>query len=136
VVSICGGEPLLYPEIGELVRQTMARGRTIYLCTNAMFLPKKLKEFKPDPRFFINVHLDGLEETTTCASSGRAFSSWPSRPSSGQGGGLQGLHQYHIYNRRHGRDLAAVRVPEQFDMDGHIAVAGYGYSAVNDGKSF
>jgi hopanoid biosynthesis associated radical SAM protein HpnH len=63
IVSICGGEPLIYPEIGRLVRGILRRHKHIYLCTNGMFIKKRLHEFKPDRRFFFNVHLDGLEET-------------------------------------------------------------------------
>ena len=38
MVSICGGEPMLYPEIGPLVAGIMARGLSGSLCTNGMFL--------------------------------------------------------------------------------------------------
>jgi hopanoid biosynthesis associated radical SAM protein HpnH len=61
VVSICGGEPTIYPELGGLVREILNRGRHIYLCTNGMFIRKRLHEFKPTSSFFWNVHLDGLE---------------------------------------------------------------------------
>src|SRR5438270_10356569 len=63
IVSICGGEPMIYPEIGRLVRGILKRRKHIYLCTNGMFIKKKLHEFKPTSRFFFNVHLDGLEKT-------------------------------------------------------------------------
>ncbi|HYT87922.1 MAG TPA: adenosyl-hopene transferase HpnH [Gemmataceae bacterium] len=63
IVSICGGEPMIYPEIGKLVRELLKRRKHIYLCTNGMFIQKKLHEFRPTSRFFFNVHLDGLEET-------------------------------------------------------------------------
>jgi hopanoid biosynthesis associated radical SAM protein HpnH len=63
IVSICGGEPMIYPEIGALVRGILRRRKHIYLCTNGMFIKKKLHEFRPTSRFFFNVHLDGLEET-------------------------------------------------------------------------
>ncbi len=63
IVSICGGEPMIYPEIGRLVREIIKRRKHIYLCTNGMFIEKKLHEFRPTSRFFFNVHLDGLEET-------------------------------------------------------------------------
>src|SRR5207302_7332167 len=63
IVSICGGEPLIYPEIGQLVRGILKRGKHIYLCTNGMFIEKRLHEFKPTRRMFFNVHVDGLEET-------------------------------------------------------------------------
>ena len=63
IVSICGGEPLIYPQIGELVRGILKRRKHIYLCTNGMFIQKKLHLFRPTSRFFFNVHLDGLEAT-------------------------------------------------------------------------
>jgi hopanoid biosynthesis associated radical SAM protein HpnH len=63
IVSICGGEPMIYPEIGQLVRRILKRRRNIYLCTNGMFIKKRLHEFRPTSRFFFNVHLDGLEKT-------------------------------------------------------------------------
>jgi hopanoid biosynthesis associated radical SAM protein HpnH len=63
IVSICGGEPMIYPKIGELARKILRRRKHIYLCTNGMFIVKRLGEFRPSSRFFFNVHLDGLEET-------------------------------------------------------------------------
>ncbi len=63
IVSICGGEPMIYPEIGRLVKGILQRRKHIYLCTNGMFIQKRLHEFRPTSRFFFNVHLDGLEET-------------------------------------------------------------------------
>src|SRR5205085_12520633 len=63
IVSICGGEPMIYPEIGALVRGILKRRKHIYLCTNGMFIKRRLSEFRPSPRMFFNVHLDGLQET-------------------------------------------------------------------------
>jgi hopanoid biosynthesis associated radical SAM protein HpnH len=40
-----------------------ARDRHVYLCTHGMFIRKRLHEWKPSSSFFINVHLDGLEQT-------------------------------------------------------------------------
>src|SRR5205823_12685824 len=47
IVAICGGEPMIYPQLGELVRGILRRRRHIYLCTNGMFIRKRLAEFKP-----------------------------------------------------------------------------------------
>lgn len=63
IVSICGGEPLIYPGIGELVKGILQRRKHIYLCTNGVFLEKKLDLFKPTSRLFFNVHLDGMRKT-------------------------------------------------------------------------
>jgi hopanoid biosynthesis associated radical SAM protein HpnH len=63
VVSICGGEPMIYPGIGELVAKVLERKKVVYLCTNGMFIRKKIDQFKPHRRFFFNVHLDGLKQS-------------------------------------------------------------------------
>jgi hopanoid biosynthesis associated radical SAM protein HpnH len=63
-VSICGGEPTIYPELKELVEGIIERRRHIYLCTNALLLDKKVfGVIPPHKRLTINVHLDGLRET-------------------------------------------------------------------------
>ena len=63
VVSICGGEPTIYPGIGELVAKILERKKVVYLCTNGMFIRKKIAEFTPHRRFFFNVHLDGMRKS-------------------------------------------------------------------------
>jgi hopanoid biosynthesis associated radical SAM protein HpnH len=45
MVSICGGEPLIYPKIEELVDGLMKQGRIVYICTNGVFMRKKLREY-------------------------------------------------------------------------------------------
>lgn len=62
VISIPGGEPLLHPQIDEIVRGLVARKKFIYLCTNAILLEKSLDKFEPSPYLTFSVHLDGLRE--------------------------------------------------------------------------
>ena len=62
MVSIAGGEPLIHPEIDEIVRQLLARKKFVYLCTNAILMERKLDKFKPSPYFAWAVHIDGLRE--------------------------------------------------------------------------
>ncbi len=45
MVSICGGEPLIYPHIEALVNGLLEQGRIVYICTNAMFMRKKMREW-------------------------------------------------------------------------------------------
>jgi len=63
VVSICGGEPTVYPELPKLVQEIIDRKRHIYLCTNGILLERFYQKSKPHKRLSINVHLDGLRET-------------------------------------------------------------------------
>jgi hopanoid biosynthesis associated radical SAM protein HpnH len=62
VVSIPGGEPLLHPQIDEIVSGLIARRKFVIMCTNAILLEKNLHKFKPSPYFTIMVHLDGPRE--------------------------------------------------------------------------
>ncbi len=63
-VSICGGEPTIYPELAELIAGIIARNRHIILCTNALLLDENLfGKVAPHKRLTVNVHLDGLQET-------------------------------------------------------------------------
>jgi hopanoid biosynthesis associated radical SAM protein HpnH len=59
MVSIPGGEPLLHPQIAEIVQGLILRKKYVYLCTNALILREKLDCFSPNKYFTINVHLDG-----------------------------------------------------------------------------
>ncbi len=45
MVSICGGEPLIYPRIEDLVNGLLEQGRVIYVCTNGMFMRKKMRDY-------------------------------------------------------------------------------------------
>lgn len=62
MVSIAGGEPLMHPQIDEIVRQLLARGKIVFLCTNAVLLPKHIDRFAPHRNFAWMVHIDGLRE--------------------------------------------------------------------------
>lgn len=62
IVSIPGGEPLIHNEIVDIVEGIVARKKYVYLCTNALMLEKKLKNFTPSPYLTFSVHLDGLKD--------------------------------------------------------------------------
>ena len=62
VVAIAGGEPLLHKEMPEIVAKILERKKFVYLCTNALLLEKKLDQYKPNPFFSWDVHLDGDRE--------------------------------------------------------------------------
>jgi hopanoid biosynthesis associated radical SAM protein HpnH len=62
MVSIAGGEPLMHPQIEVIVAELIKRKKFVFLCTNALLLPKKLDKFTPSPYFAFTVHIDGLKE--------------------------------------------------------------------------
>jgi hopanoid biosynthesis associated radical SAM protein HpnH len=62
VVAIAGGEPLLHKEMPQIVEGILARKKFVYLCTNALLLEKKMDDYKPNPYFSWDIHLDGDRE--------------------------------------------------------------------------
>jgi hopanoid biosynthesis associated radical SAM protein HpnH len=63
VVTITGGEPLIYPPIYELLQELINRRKHIYLCTNSVLLERSLHKLPKSERLTLSVHLDGLAET-------------------------------------------------------------------------
>ena len=62
MVSIPGGEPLIHPEMPEIVRGLVARKKYVYLCTNAILLERKLDEYAPSKYLTFSIHMDGLRQ--------------------------------------------------------------------------
>lgn len=62
VVSVSGGEPLLHPQIAEIVHGLIAQKRWVFLCTNGLLLREKLERFPRHKRLCFVVHLDGTEK--------------------------------------------------------------------------
>jgi hopanoid biosynthesis associated radical SAM protein HpnH len=63
IVSVCGGEPLIFRELDELLEELLARRKHVYLCTNGLLLEKRVASLRRSSRLLVNVHLDGMEET-------------------------------------------------------------------------
>jgi hopanoid biosynthesis associated radical SAM protein HpnH len=62
IISIPGGEPLLHPQIHEIVAGLVERKKYVYLCTNAIKLEESLPRFRPSKYLTFSVHLDGPRE--------------------------------------------------------------------------
>ena len=63
IVSICGGEPLMYKHIVPLTKGLIERQRHVQICTNALLLERFVKQVKPNAYLSFNVHIDGMKET-------------------------------------------------------------------------
>jgi len=62
IVSIPGGEPLMHPQIVEIVEGLVARKKYVYLCTNAVLLEERMHEFRPTKFLTFSVHMDGQRD--------------------------------------------------------------------------
>ncbi|MBF6567312.1 MAG: adenosyl-hopene transferase HpnH [Candidatus Binataceae bacterium] len=64
IVSICGGEPLMYKHIVPLTRRLIdEQHRHVQICTNAILLDRFVKQVGPDKHLSFNIHIDGMRET-------------------------------------------------------------------------
>jgi hopanoid biosynthesis associated radical SAM protein HpnH len=62
MVSLAGGEPLIHPQIKEIVDGLIERKKFVDLCTNALLLKRKMDLFKPSVYLSLSIHLDGIKE--------------------------------------------------------------------------
>ncbi len=138
VVSVCGGEPLMYKPIGELVEGALRRKKHIYLCTNGMFLGARLHEFRPHKRFFFNIHLDGLRETHDLAvERDGVFDEAIEGIRAAKAAGHMICTNTTVYRETDMNEVEALfEYLEQFGVDGHMLSPAYGYSAVNSREIF
>ncbi len=132
VVSICGGEPMIYPEIGRLASEILSRGRHIILCTNGMFIRKRLHEFKPVSSFFFNVHLDGLERThDLCVEKDGVFREAIEGIKAAKAAGFLVCSNTTIYKETDLNEIAELYdYLDSLGVDGYMLSPAYGYSAV------
>ena len=132
VVSICGGEPMIYPEISRLVKEILARGRHIYLCTNGMFIRKKLHEFQPSSSFFWNVHLDGLERThDLCVERDGVFREAIEGIKAAKAAGFYVCSNTTIYKETDLSEIAELYAYlHELGVDGYMLSPAYSYAAV------
>jgi hopanoid biosynthesis associated radical SAM protein HpnH len=138
VVSICGGEPLLLPDIGQITAEILKRGRYIQLCTNGMMLVKKLKDFKPSPNLVFNIHLDGMEKNHDLAVEREGvFKEAMEGLKAAKAAGFKVYSNTTVYKETDMNEIWELfEYLKQFGVDGHTIAPGYGYSAVNDREMF
>jgi hopanoid biosynthesis associated radical SAM protein HpnH len=138
VVSICGGEPMIYPGIGELTAKILERKKSVYLCTNGMFIRKKLEEFKPSNRFFFNVHLDGMRENHDIAVERKGvFDSAIDGIKAAKDAGFMVCTNTTVYHETEMAELEELfGYLTTLDVDGFMISPGYSYAAVGDKSMF
>jgi hopanoid biosynthesis associated radical SAM protein HpnH len=134
IVSICGGEPLIYPEIGELVGKLLHRRKHLYLCTNGLMLEEKLTAFKPNGRLFINVHLDGMEAThDRIVERQGVFEAAVRGIKAAKAAGFAVCTNTTIYKETNMHEIAVLfDYLTELGVDGLMISPAYGYEAVRD----
>jgi MoaA/NifB/PqqE/SkfB family radical SAM enzyme len=138
VVSICGGEPLLLAEIGELVSQLIDRRRHVYLCTNGLLLEKRLADLPPSGRLFLNVHLDGMEAThDRLVEHAGAFAAAVAGIRAAVAAGLQVTANTTVYRQSEVHEIAVLwEYLAELGVGTFMVSPAYGYEAVRDCPDF
>ncbi|VEP16516.1 Hopanoid biosynthesis associated radical SAM protein HpnH [Hyella patelloides LEGE 07179] len=138
VVSIPGGEPLLHPQINEIVRGLVERKKFVYLCTNGLLLEKSLDKFQPSPYLTFSVHLDGLKEQhDRCVDREGVFDKAISAIKAAKSKGFRVTTNTTVFAGADPQEM-----PEFFDfleslnLDGMMVSPGYSYAWAPDQESF
>lgn len=132
IISICGGEPLIYPEIGQLVERIIAQKKHVYLCTNGLLLCDRLDRFRPTSRLFINVHIDGMESThDAIVEREGVFARAVSGIKAAKMAGFLVYTNTTVYKQTDVHELAVLfEYLTQLRVDGFMLSPSYGYEAV------
>lgn len=133
VVSITGGEPLLLPEIQQIVEQIIARKRFVHLCTNGVLLESSLQKFKPSPYISFVLHLDGLAEThDQAAGQDGVFDTAIEAMKVAKKAGFQVLVNTTIYKGRELEEIEQLFVLlSEIPVDGIMIAPAFGYEDVD-----
>lgn len=134
VVSICGGEPTVYPELVPLIDGIIARKRHIYLCTNGILLDRFYKKGAPHPRLSINVHLDGMRDThDKVTDRPGTFDRAIEMIKEGKQRGYSMCTNTTIYRETSMEEVEdLLRLMEQIGIDGVLLSPGYHYEAIKE----
>ncbi|HMF60215.1 MAG TPA: adenosyl-hopene transferase HpnH [Vicinamibacterales bacterium] len=138
IVSICGGEPTIYPELPRLLRELRARRKHVYLCTHGMFIRKRLREWEPSSSFFINVHLDGLEKThDLCVERDGVFREAIEGIKAAKAAGFLVCTNTTIYKQSDLSEIADLyEFLDSLGVDGYMVTPAYSYAAVQSKEIF
>jgi hopanoid biosynthesis associated radical SAM protein HpnH len=103
-----------------------------------MYIVKRLGEFRPDRRFYFNVHLDGMEKThDICVEREGVFRAAVEGIKAAKAAGFQVCTNTTVYKETDMREIEELfEYLKQFDVDGHQIAPAYGYSAVDDREIF
>jgi hopanoid biosynthesis associated radical SAM protein HpnH len=134
MVSICGGEPTIYPELKELIDRIIARKRHIYLCTNGLLLDTNVFGLiPPDKRLTINVHLDGMKVThdLVCDKDG-VFDKAIDMIRQAKALGYNVMTNTTVFKETRMEEIESLcRLLSSLDIDGMLISPGYQYESVD-----
>lgn len=138
IVSICGGEPLIYKEIGRLTSELLKRKKHVILCTNGVYMRKRIGDFQPTDRFTFNLHLDGMKKSHDLAvERDGVFDAAIDGIKCAKELGFRVTTNTTVYMETDMKEIEALfELLETLGVDGHTLSPGYSYSAVQTKEIF
>jgi len=139
MVSIPGGEPLIHPEMKQIVEGIVARKKFVYLCTNALLLKKKLGDYTPSKYLTFSIHLDGLEaEHDKAVNQPGTFKRAVSAIREAKRRGFRVNVNSTIFDGHNAEDMAKFFdfVTDDLGVDGITISPGYSYERAPDQEHF
>jgi hopanoid biosynthesis associated radical SAM protein HpnH len=134
VVTVTGGEPLLYGELRELLSGLIRMKRHIYLCTNGLLAGSFVDAYSPHPRLTLSFHVDGMRETHDRIS-GRpgSFDAAIEGLKAAKKKGFRVWTNTSIYKWTDIAELLALFILlKEFGVDGILVSPAFGYESVSD----
>jgi len=134
VVCLTGGEPLIHPQIDDMVKRILARKQFLYFATNGLLLKDFLTKFSPTPYLNFVVHVDGLAQThdriTDCEG---AFETVIEAIQAAKRAGFRVYTNTTIFK---GTDLEETKqlfaLLTELKVNGIMIIPAYGYNTVED----
>lgn len=138
VVSICGGEPLMHPDIIEMTNEIIKRKRHIYFCTNGIMLPRMIDKFTPSDYLYFNIHIDGTEEIhDLIADKKGTYQKAIDAVKACKDKGFKVCTNTTVYNETDVNDvLELFETLTDMDIDGILVSPGYEYESVDEKTHF
>ena len=134
VVTVTGGEPLLYGGLKELLSGLIRLKRHIYLCTNGLLAASFVDAYAPHPRLTLSFHVDGMRKTHDRIS-GRpgSFDAVIEGLKAAKKKGFRVWTNTSVYKWTDTAELIALfLILKEFRVDGILITPAFGYQSVSD----
>jgi len=138
MVTVAGGEPLIYREIVPLINTLIERKKHVIVCTNGVFLSKRVEEFKPTSRFAWNIHLDGMKASHDASVEREGvFDLAIEGVKKAKSLGFRVMTNTTVYEETNMDEIEELfALLKTLGVDSHVISPGFGYSAVETKEIF
>ena len=134
VVTVTGGEPLLYGALKPLLAGLYRMRRHVYLCTNGLLAASFIDATKPDPRLTLSFHIDGMEAThDRITGRSGSFATSLEAVKAGVRKGFRVWTNTSVYKESEAQEIIALfSLLKNIGVDGILVTPAFGYESVSE----